>query len=188
MGPLFRRCWSALLFILSGRALWTGSLSSELDGKEHFHGRSVAVQLSWPRIMNVRKRELILLVEDDADDEIMALRFFRQGQVHAEVVVVRDGAEALDYLFGIGVHAQRDVSQMPAHIMLDMYLPRMNGLEVLQRIKSDERTKTIPVTMLTGSDYDVVTNEMLRQGAAACIMKPLTAADLRRIAGPNGSA
>jgi two-component system response regulator len=138
--------------------------------------------------MNVTKRQLILLAEDDADDELLALRTFRQGQVHADVVVVRDGAEALDYLFGTGVYARRDLSQMPTHIVLDMYLPRMNGLEVLQRIKSDERTKAIPVTMLTGSDYEVITSEILRQGAAACVMKPITASDLRQIGAPNGPA
>ena len=114
--------------------------------------------------MNPGKRELILLVEDDPDDELMALRSFRKSQVDADVVVVRDGAEALDYLFGTGKHSGRDLSIMPTRIMLDMYLPRLNGLEVLQRIKSDERTKAIPVTMLTGSDYEVITSESLRQG------------------------
>src|SRR5579859_2108390 len=110
-------------------------------------------------MMNATKRELILLVEDDPNDELMALRTFRQSQINADIIVVRDGTEALDYLFGTGAHAGRDLSMMPTRIMLDMYLPRMNGLEVLQRIKADERTKNIPVTMLTGSDYQVITNE-----------------------------
>jgi two-component system response regulator len=135
---------------------------------------------------SLTRRELILLVEDDPNDELMALRTFRQSQINADVVVVRDGSEALDYLFGTGVHAGRDLGQMPTRIMLDMYLPLMNGLEVLQRIKSDERTKRIPVTMLTGSDYDVLTSETLRQGAAACLMKPVTSEGVRQIAAQNG--
>ena len=135
--------------------------------------------------MNVTRRELILLVEDDPNDELMALRTFRQSEINADIVVTRDGTEALDYLFGTGIHAGRDLSQMPTRIMLDMYLPRMNGLEVLQRIKSDERTKGIPVTMLTGSDYDVLTIETLRQGAEACMMKPVTSDGIRQISAHN---
>lgn len=137
--------------------------------------------------MSAGKRELILLVEDDPNDELMALRVFRQSQINADVVVVRDGPEALDYLFGTGAYSGRDLSVMPTRIMLDMYLPRLNGLEVLQRIKRDERTKNIPVTMLTGSDYEVVTNETLRHGADACLMKPVTFDGLRQLAQTNGS-
>ena len=139
-------------------------------------------------MMNSTKRDLILLVEDNPDDELMALRSFRKSQIDADVVVVRDGAEALDYLFGTGKHSGRDLSIMPTRIMLDMYLPSLNGLEVLQRIKSDERTKAIPVTMLTGSDYDVITSETLRQGAEACVMKPVTSEGVRQIAAQGGPA
>ncbi len=138
--------------------------------------------------MNVTKRELILLVEDNPDDELLALRTFRQSQINCDVVVVRDGGEALDFLFGTGVHAGRDLRVMPTRIMLDLSLPRMNGLEVLQRIKSDERTKAIPVTMLTGSDYEVVTSESLRQGAEACVVKPVTCEGVRQIAAQGGLA
>jgi len=132
--------------------------------------------------MNSSKRELILLVEDDPDDELLALRSFRKSQVDAEVVVVRDGAEALDYLFGTGTYAGRDLSVMPTRIMLDLYLPKVSGLEVLQRIKNDDKTRSIPVTMLTGSDYEMVTNETLRQGAEACFMKPVTTDGVKQIA------
>ena len=132
-------------------------------------------------LSNQPKRELILLVEDDPDDELLALRTFRKSQVGVDVIVVRDGEEALDYLFGTGSHAGRDLSLMPTRIMLDMYLPKLSGLEVLQRIKNDPRTRSIPVTMLTGSDYQVITSETLRQGAEACVMKPVTCEGFRQI-------
>jgi len=127
------------------------------------------------------KRELILLVEDDPDDELLALRTFRKSRIGVDIIVVRDGEEALDYLFGRGAHAGRDMSIMPTRIMLDLYLPKLSGMEVLQRIKNDERTKSIPVTMLTGSDYEVITSESLRQGAEACVMKPMTSDGVKHI-------
>ena len=136
--------------------------------------------------MTSNNRELILLVEDDPNDELLALRSFQKSQLNADIVVVRDGAEALDYLFGTGAYAGRDLSVMPTRIMLDLYLPKLSGLEVLQRIKSNERTRPIPVTMLTGSDYDVVTSESLRQGAEACFMKPVTSDGVRQIAAGQG--
>jgi two-component system, response regulator len=138
--------------------------------------------------MNATRRELILLVEDDPNDELLALRSFHKSQVHADIIVVRDGGEALDYLFGTGVHAGRDLSVMPTRIMLDLFLPKMNGLQVLQRIKADERTRKIPVTMLTGSDYEVVTTETMRNGAEACVMKPVTCEGIRQIAAQSGLA
>jgi len=132
--------------------------------------------------MTQPRRELILLVEDDPDDELMALRSFQKSQIDADLVVVRDGAAALDYLFGTGAHAGRDRRIMPTRIILDLSLPKVNGLEVLQRIKNDERTKDIPVTMLTGSNYQVVTDQTLIHGAEACVMKPVTSEGLRQIA------
>jgi two-component system response regulator len=136
--------------------------------------------------MNTTKRELIMLVEDDPDDELLALRSFRKSQVDADIVVMRDGAEALDYLFGTGGHIGRDLSIMPTRIMLDLSLPKVNGLEVLQRIKGDARTKSIPVVMLTGSDYPMIATETLRQGAEACVMKPVTSDGVRQIAANPG--
>lgn len=135
--------------------------------------------------MNPTKREFVLLVEDDADDELLALRSFRNSQLDVDVVVIRDGAEALDYLFGTGTHAGRDLRVMPARIVLDLSLPKLSGLEVLQRIKGDERTKNIPVVMLTGSDYPLLAIETLRQGAAACFTKPVTSDGLRQFAPPS---
>jgi two-component system, response regulator len=93
--------------------------------------------------------------------------------------------EALDYLFGTGAHAARDLRMMPTKIVLDLSLPKLSGLEVLQRIKSDERTKSIPVTMLTGSNYELLTSETLRQGAEACVMKPVTCESFQQIAAQN---
>jgi two-component system response regulator len=136
--------------------------------------------------MNANKRELVLLVEDDPDDELLALRSFQHSRVDVDVIVVRDGAEALDYLFGTGAHAGRDLSVMPTRILLDLYLPKVSGLEVLQRIKADERTKRIPVTMLTGSDYEMITIETLRQGAESCVMKPVTTDGFRQITAQTG--
>jgi two-component system response regulator len=132
--------------------------------------------------MNPPQRELILLVEDNPDDELMALRSFRKSEIQGDVIVVRDGADAVDYLFGTGPHSGRDLSIMPTRIILDLSLPKLNGLEVLQRIKSDPRTKSIPVTMLTGSNYQVVTDQTLVFGAEACLMKPVTSEGLRQIA------
>jgi two-component system response regulator len=134
------------------------------------------------------KRDLILLVEDDPDDELMTLRSFRKSQIAGDVIVVRDGAAALDYLFGTGAHASRDLRVMPTQIILDLSLPKLNGLEVLQRIKSDERTRSIPVTMLTGTDYEVVTSQTLLHGAQACLMKPVTSDGLRQITSSAPSA
>ena len=125
----------------------------------------------------------ILLVEDDANDEIMTLRTIRKSGISVEVVVVRDGAEALDYLFGTAAYATRDTRQMPDRVLLDLHLPKVTGIEVLQRIKSDELTRPIPVTILTGSDNEIVVVEMLRRGADACLIKPVSTAMLRNLLG-----
>ena len=93
----------------------------------------------------------ILLVEDNPDDEALTLRALRKANVRNDVVVARDGVEALDYLFGDGAHAGRDVSVMPQVVLLDLKLPRIDGLEVLRRLRADERTKLLPVVILTSS-------------------------------------
>ncbi|HUJ09357.1 MAG TPA: response regulator [Verrucomicrobiae bacterium] len=95
--------------------------------------------------------KIILLVEDDPDDEELTLRALRKRRVSNEVVVVRDGQEALDYLFGTGSHAGRDVNVQPEVVLLDIKLPKINGIDVLKRIRSDERTKLLPVVILTSS-------------------------------------
>src|SRR5512135_587229 len=93
----------------------------------------------------------ILLVEDNPDDEALTLRAFKKNNIRNDVVIARDGVEALDYIFGTGTYAGRDGEDTPAVILLDLKLPKVDGLEVLRRLRSDERTKLTPVVVLTSS-------------------------------------
>jgi two-component system response regulator len=95
--------------------------------------------------------KVILLVEDNPDDLLLALRALKKNNVVCEVVVARDGVEALDYLFATGEYAGRDTSVMPQLILLDLKLPKIGGLEVLRRLRADERTRLVPVVILTSS-------------------------------------
>src|SRR5829696_4414173 len=95
--------------------------------------------------------KVILLVEDNPDDELLTLRALKKNNVTDEVVVARDGVEAIDYLFGTGEYAGRDIQAMPQLILLDLKLPKMDGLEVLRRLRADERTRLLPVVILTSS-------------------------------------
>ena len=97
------------------------------------------------------QRNIILLVEDSPDDEVLTLRALKQGKVKNEVIVTRDGAEALDYLFTTGTYSGRELNVLPQLILLDLKLPKIDGLEVLRRIRADERTKIVPVVILTSS-------------------------------------
>lgn len=115
----------------------------------------------------------ILLVEDNPDDELLAIRALKQNKIMNEVVVARDGAEALDYLFGTGAYAGRDTSVMPQVILLDLKLPKISGLEVLKRLRNDDRTKLLPVVVLTSSKEDRDLNESYRLGANSYIRKPV---------------
>lgn len=122
---------------------------------------------------NVTQKNVLLLVEDNPDDEELTLLAFEQSQIANEVVVVRDGVEALDYLFGTGLYAERDMSIMPALILLDLQLPRINGLEVLQRMRADNRTKLLPVAIMTTSneEQDLINSYSL--GCNSYIRKPI---------------
>lgn len=117
--------------------------------------------------------KIILLVEDNPDDEALTLRALKKNNILNEVVVARDGAEALDYLFGTGGHTGRDLNIMPEVILLDLKLPKIDGLEVLRRLRAGERTKLLPVVILTSSreDRDVIDGYKL--GANSYIRKPV---------------
>lgn len=115
----------------------------------------------------------ILLVEDNPDDEALTLRALKKSNILNEVTVARDGVEALDYLFGTGSHAGRDASIQPQLTLLDLKLPRLDGLEVLKRLRADPRTRLLPVVILTTSNEnrDVIASYEL--GANSYIRKPV---------------
>ena len=115
----------------------------------------------------------ILLVEDSADDEALTLRALRKNNIHNEVVVARDGVEALDYLFGTGIYAGRDLAVMPQVILLDLKLPKIDGLQVLKKLRSDERTRLLPVVILTSSKEQQDLIEGYRLGANSYVRKPV---------------
>ena len=116
---------------------------------------------------------IILLVEDNPDDVELTLRSLRKNNISNEVVVVRDGAEALEYIFATGAYAGRDTSVMPAVILLDLKLPKVDGLEVLRRLRADERTKLLPTVIVTSSkeEKDLISGYSL--GANSYVRKPV---------------
>jgi len=117
--------------------------------------------------------KFILLVEDNPDDEALTLRALKQNHIDDGVVVARDGAEALDYLFGKGKYAGRDLNEMPALILLDLKLPKVDGLEVLKQLRADPLTALLPVAILTSSseEHDLITGYKL--GLNSYILKPV---------------
>lgn len=119
------------------------------------------------------KEKVILLVEDNRDDEVLTLRALKTNNISNQVIVARNGVEALDYLFGTGAHAGRDPSDVPAVTLLDLKLPKVDGLEVLRRTRADERTKLMPVVILTSSneDQDLITG--YRLGCNSYVRKPV---------------
>lgn len=116
---------------------------------------------------------VILLVEDDSNDEELTLRALKKNKIWNEVVVARDGAAALDYLFARGSHAGRDSRDLPQLILLDLNLPKIGGLDVLRAIRADERTKLVPVVILTSSKEDGDVLGGYGGGANSYIVKPV---------------
>lgn len=117
--------------------------------------------------------QYILLVEDNPDDEELTRLAFQECRVANELAVARDGQEALDYLFAAGKYSGRDIGEKPQVILLDLKLPKISGLEVLQRIRADERTKLLPVVVLTSSKEDSDLIESYSLGANSYIQKPV---------------
>ena len=115
----------------------------------------------------------ILLVEDNPDDELLTLRALKRNRILNDVHVARDGVEALEYLFGTGPHAGRDMSVQPQIILLDLNLPRIDGLEVLRRVRDDERTKLISVIVLTSSKQEEDIVRSYSRGANSYVRKPV---------------
>lgn len=116
---------------------------------------------------------VILLVEDNADDELLTVRAFKKSNVANQIMVVRDGVEALDWLFSRGDHAARDASLQPQVVLLDLKLPRMDGLEVLKNIRADKRTAILPVVVLTSSKEDEDVLRSYELGANSYVRKPV---------------
>ena len=116
----------------------------------------------------------ILLVEDNPDDEALTLRALREQNLADLVYTAHDGAEAIDYLFATGAHSDRAGKSLPRLVLLDIKLPKMDGLEVLQRIRSNERTRLLPVVMLTSSNEEKDLIESYRLGTNSYIQKPVS--------------
>lgn len=117
--------------------------------------------------------KLILLVEDSPDDEILTIRALKKNKLLNEVFVAHDGAEALDFLFGAESRSGENGGRLPELVLLDLNLPKINGLEVLRRIRADERTRMLPVVILTTSDEDRDRVESYQLGANSYIRKPV---------------
>jgi len=119
------------------------------------------------------KTKTILLVEDNPDDVQFTLRALKKSNILNEVVVAHDGVEALEYLFGTGKHEGRDIKKLPQVVLLDIKMPRMDGLELLQRIRKDERTKLLPTVIMTTSSEDRDRIECYKIGANSYVRKPM---------------
>ncbi|MGA7936472.1 MAG: response regulator [Kovacikia sp.] len=120
--------------------------------------------------MNARS---ILLVEDNPDDEALAIRALRRSHITNEIVVAHDGVEALDYLFGRGIHAGRDTTVQPTVILLDLKLPRMDGIEVMRHLRANEITRLLPIVILTTSEEEQDVLNSYSLGCNSYIRKPV---------------
>jgi CheY-like chemotaxis protein len=123
----------------------------------------------------------ILIVEDNPDDAELAIRALQKQHLANQVIHLSDGAEALEFLFGNGRYAGRDITQIPKVILLDLKMPKVNGLEVLERIKAAQHTKTIPVVILTSSAEDPDVKKAYALGANSYIVKPVAFTNFAKI-------
>jgi CheY-like chemotaxis protein len=117
--------------------------------------------------------KIILLVEDNPDDEALAIRALKRNHIGNEIVVAHDGVEALDYLFGTGIYAGRDIRTKPTVILLDLKLPRVDGIQVLRSLRGDDRTKLVPVVILTTSNEERDMLDSYSLGCNSYIRKPV---------------
>jgi two-component system response regulator len=123
--------------------------------------------------MGIMESKTILLVEDNSDDEALTLRALKKNNIKNEVVIARDGAEALEYLFGTGKYAGRNTNLTPQVVLLDLKLPKVEGLEVLRRVRADQRTKLLPVVILTSSNEEQDRIDGYGLGANSYVRKPV---------------
>jgi len=131
-------------------------------------------------------KKTILLVEDNANDEFLTLRALKKYNIANGIVVTRDGVEALDYLFGAGAFAGRDVSDLPVVMLLDLKLPKIDGLEVLRRVRADERTRLLPVVILTSSNEEKDVTNGYQLGTNSYVQKPVAFTDFVDAVGQLG--
>jgi two-component system response regulator len=132
------------------------------------------------------KEKTILLVEDNPDDEALTLHALENNKIGNQVFVARNGAEALDYLFCTGPHAERNPNELPTVVLLDLKLPKIDGLEVLRRIRAEERTRLLPVVLLTSSNEEEDRLKGYSLGANSYVRKPVDFDDFMHAAGQLG--
>jgi two-component system response regulator len=121
----------------------------------------------------MKNSNLVLLVEDNPDDELLTIMAIEKNNLTIQIKIVRDGAEALDFLFGTGEYASRDLKIMPTIILLDLKLPKINGLDVLKKIRENPKTSLLPVVVLTSSKQDQDIIESYKLGVNSYIRKPV---------------
>ncbi len=116
----------------------------------------------------------VLLVEDNPDDQVLAVRALKRSAIRAQVIIASDGEEALDYMFGTGIYAGRDFRERPALVLLDLKLPKVDGLDVLRRLRDDQRTRTQPIVVLTTSNEESDLRSSYQMHVNSYVRKPVS--------------